>query len=452
MSKEATLQEELDQILQANVDVESSEEEQDLDEGYKTKAQMKDELTDVLSGMKRNDLVSTYQNIVAQPEGPVTETEGGDSEPEPQGDAKDAPVEDDPNDDDKVFSAEVAQKVVEGFTKKQLQAAYDDLESDDAEDANETEGDDEWSEQHKNIISAVAKAIKENVKGATSKKAGIAAQRFCESNKKQIAKITKESTSGKKVVKSSFDPTVTFEKDSQDVSEDVDALLNGEELSEEFRTKANVIFETAVNSKVDIAIDQLKEQFNDQLNVAIADNEAEMVTNVDQYLNYISEEWMEENRLELDKGIRTELTEDFMLGLKTLFEDHYIDVPEAKVDVFDELAGRVEDLEEKLNTEIDKNIQLQEKLSDHEKREIVQESIADLSEVQKEKLQGLVEDISFSDSEDLKSKIQVLKEGYFKNKKKTVEEEPAPEFKGEPSDRMSRYTTLLERAGTSNNQ
>ena len=139
-----------------------------------------------------------------------------------------------------------------------------------------------------------------------------------------------------------------------------------------------------------------------------------------------------------------------MLGLKTLFEDHYIDVPDAKVDVFDELASRVEDLEEKLNTEIDKNIQLQEKLSDHEKREIVQEAIADLSEVQKEKLQGLVEDISFTDAEELKSKIQVIKEGYFKNKKKEVKEESAPEFKGDVSDRMSRYTTLLERAGTQN--
>lgn len=445
MSKETTLQEELDQIIQANSDVESSEEEQDLEESYKTKAQMKDELSDVLSGMNRNDLISTYQNIVATPEESITEPEGEDV-------VETENVEDDPNADDVVFSAEVAKKVVEGLDTKQLQAAYDDLESDDAKDAMETEGDDEYAEQYKNIISAVAKAIKENVKGATSKKATLAARRFCESNKKTITKLTKEATSEKKVVKSSFDPTITFEDNSEEVNEDVDALLGGEDLSEEFRTKAGVIFESAVSAKVNSAVEQLKEQFSDQLNIAISDHEAEMVTNLDQYLNYISEEWMEENRLELDKGIRTELTEDFMLGLKTLFEDHYIEVPDAKVDVFDELASRVEDLEEKLNTEIDKNIQLQEKLSDHEKREIVQEAIADLSEVQKEKLQGLVEDISFSDAEELKSKIQVIKEGYFKNKKKEVKEESAPEFKGDPSDRMSRYTTLLERAGAPQKQ
>ena len=137
MSKETTLQEELDKILQANTDVESGEEDQDLEEGYKTKAQMKDELSDVLSGMNRNDLISTYQNIVATPEESTTEPEGEDV-------VETENAEDDPNADDAVFSAEVAKKVVEGIDTKQLQAAYDDLESDDAKDAMETEGDDEY--------------------------------------------------------------------------------------------------------------------------------------------------------------------------------------------------------------------------------------------------------------------------------------------------------------------
>tara|TARA_Y100000593_G_scaffold93907_1_gene190567 strand:+ start:27998 stop:29317 length:1320 start_codon:yes stop_codon:yes gene_type:complete len=434
---EKTLQEEIENTIDS---------QEDLDEAYKTKAQMKDELSDVLSGMNRNDLMQAYQSVVSTPEAPVTEDDGGDNEPEPQGDADDAPVDDDPNADDVVFTAEVAKKVVEGLDKKKLQAAYDDVASDDYDDSQETDGDDEWSEQHKNIIKAVAETIKENVKGATSKKAGIAAKRFCENNKKQIAQLTKEATSEKKVVKSSFNPTVDLDKDVASIQEDVDTLLTGEELSEEFKQKATVIFEASVNQKVGIAIEQLKEQFDDQLNSAISESEEKFTQTIDSYLNYVVEEWMEENKLVLEKGIRTELTEDFMLGLKTLFENHYIEVPENKVDVFEELAERVDELESRLNTEIDKNIDLSEKLFEFEKQEVVQEMTSDLSELQKEKMQGLVENLSFTDKDDFVSKLKTLKESYFARKvKETKEEEKTSDFSSDVSPRMAKYTNLLER-------
>ena len=153
---------------------------------------------------------------------------------------------------------------------------------------------------------------------------------------------------------------------------------------------------------------------------------------------------MEENKLAVESGLRTELTEDFIGGLKTLFEEHYIDVPEEKVDIFDDLSERVEELEEKLNTEIDKNIQLVEKLSDVSKRDIVESQADGLSEVQKEKLVELSESIDYTTQEEFTEKVSTLKESYFPQKIKETKEE-APAYTGSSSTVMDRYTQAISR-------
>merc|ERR1712000_415950 len=154
-------------------------------------------------------------------------------------------------------------------------------------------------------------------------------------------------------------------------------------------------------------------------------------TQVDTYLDYVVENWMSENELAVEKGLRTELTEDFIGGMKTLFEQHYIDVPETEIDIFDDLSERVEELEDKLNAEIDKNIQLEEKLSQSEKEGIIEESAQDLSEIQTEKLKELAGVVDFTSTKEFSEKVQMIKENYFPNasesKTKPVD---APEYVG----------------------
>ena len=419
------------------------EETESVDEAYKSKAELHDEITSILGNLKRDELVSAFDSI-----SPKVEEEEDEEIEEAETKVEDT-VEGDEEDDDveESITSESAKKIVEKLDKKAITAAYDDVKDDDDDEVEENEDDDDWSEQYKSVVSEIAKVIKENVKGATAKKSNIAAKRFATENKKSIVKFHKEvtSTSTKKVVKSSFDPDITFDTDKVESSKHVDALLEGEEFSEEFRTKATTIFEGAVNTKVKVAVEHLEEQFDEQLGQAVEDVKSELTEQVDKYLNYVVEQWMEDNKLALDRGIRTELSEDFMLGLKSLFEEHYIDVPEAKIDVFDDMAARVEDLEEKLNLEIDKNITLSEKLTDYEKDSIVEEISYGLSEVQSEKLRELVESVECESAEEFKTKVETLKKSYFPENR-TEAKEVIPEFSN-VSDGMTKYTSLLERTG-----
>ena len=422
--------------------VDEVEETESIDEAYKSKAELHDEITSILGGLKRDELVSAFDAISPKEEDvPDEEIEEAESKAE-------STIEEDEDDDDDVdetVTTESAKKIVEKLDTKAITASYDDI--DDDEDIEEDGDDDDWSEQYKNVVSEIAKVIKSSVKGATANKSNIAAKRFATENKKSIAKFHKEvtSTSTKKVVKSSFDPDITFDTDKEESTKHVDALLEGEQFSEEFRTKATTIFEGAVNTKVKVAVGHLEEQFDEQLGQAVEDVKSELTEQVDKYLNYVVEQWMEDNKLALDRGIRTELSEDFMLGLKSLFEEHYIDVPEAKIDVFDDMAARVEDLEEKLNLEIDKNITLAEKLTDYEKNSIVEDVSYGLSEVQSEKLKELVESVECDSTEEFKTKVETLKKSYFPENR-TETKEVIPEFTN-VSDGMTKYTSLLERTG-----
>ena len=205
-----------------------------------------------------------------------------------------------------------------------------------------------------------------------------------------------------------------------DFSQDLDALIESEAtLSEEFKAKTAVIFEAAIKSKLSEEIDRLEESYANELEEELSATKADLVEKVDSYLNYVVEGWMEENKLAVQSGLRTEIAEKFMTSLKDLFTESYIEVPESKVDLVDELAAEVEELEEALNGSMQKAIQVSEELEMMKRSEVIREASKDLAETQVEKLAKLVEDIDFEDTETFAEKVKVVKESYFK--KETVE-------------------------------
>ena len=212
------------------------------------------------------------------------------------------------------------------------------------------------------------------------------------------------------------------EEDLIDVSADVEALTKDEDLSEDFKAKAATIFEAAVNSKVKEAKMKLKAGYEEKLKEEIEVKKAELVEKVDSYLNYVVEEWMKENELALERGIKGEIAEDFISGLKKLFEDHYIDVPDEKYDVLEDQASKIEDLEKKLNETIEKNVDLKKQNSIFEAKHIIAEQASDLADTSKEKFFKLTEEIEYSDAEDFKTKVATIKESYFGKKSETSEQ------------------------------
>ena len=207
------------------------------------------------------------------------------------------------------------------------------------------------------------------------------------------------------------------------VKEDIDALVEGEELSEEFKTKASTIFEAAVHQKVmEIStekIEDLEKEYQNDLQEEIVTFRDELTEKVDGYLNYVVEEWMKENELALDSSLKSELTEEFMGGLKTLFTEHYIEVPDEKVDIVESLYDKVEELEEKLNSQIDDNVKVTDELNEYRKNKILEEVCDDLADTQSEKMKTLVEGVSYeNDADDFENKVKTIKESYFPNQTK----------------------------------
>ncbi len=209
-----------------------------------------------------------------------------------------------------------------------------------------------------------------------------------------------------------------------DVQDDIDALTEGEELSDAFKEKASTIFEAAVQAKVNQIVvekeQELEEKIQTQLAEEIDEYKEEIVNKVDSYLNYVSEEWVKENKLAIEKGIRTELTEGFLVGLKDLFTEHYITIPEEKVDVVDDLFTKVEGLEEQLNNQIQKNIEVQTELTKFKKDKVLGAITKDLTETQKEKVAELAENVDAEDADDFEQKVEVLKENYFPTEDKSA--------------------------------
>jgi len=210
---------------------------------------------------------------------------------------------------------------------------------------------------------------------------------------------------------------VVEEDEKIDVSADVDALVKDEDLSEEFKTKAATIFEAALNSKVKEAKKKMQAGYEEKLKEESEKAKGELVEKVDSYLAYVVEEWMKENELALERGIKGEIAEDFISGMKTLFEEHYISVPDEKYDVLEDQASKIDSLEKKLNEEIEKNVELNKANSEKTATQIVSEMSEDLADTAKEKFNKLAEEVEYSNETDFRAKISTIKESYFGAKK-----------------------------------
>ena len=206
------------------------------------------------------------------------------------------------------------------------------------------------------------------------------------------------------------------EESELDIKADVDALIGDADLSEEFKQKAATIFETAIKAKVKEESQRLQGEYETKLKEDTETQKAELVEKVDSYLNYVVEEWMQENKIAIERGIKGEIAEDFIGGLKKLFEDHYIDVPDEKYNVLEDQASKIEDLEKKLNEEIEKNVELNKSNGELKREDIAKAVSADLTDVEKEKFNKLAEEVEYSNEEDFTSKVKTIKESYFGKK------------------------------------
>ena len=206
------------------------------------------------------------------------------------------------------------------------------------------------------------------------------------------------------------------EESDLDIKADVDALVGDSDLSEEFKQKAATIFEAAIKAKVKEESQRLQGEYETKLKEDTETHKAELVEKVDSYLNYVVEEWMQENKIAIERGIKGEIAEDFIGGLKKLFEDHYIDVPDEKYNVLEDQASKIEDLEKKLNEEIEKNVKLNKDNGELKKEEIIAKSSEDLTDVEAEKFNKLAEEVEYSSEEDFTSKVKTIKESYFGKK------------------------------------
>jgi len=218
----------------------------------------------------------------------------------------------------------------------------------------------------------------------------------------------------------------TIEEKKLDVDTDINAIFSGESLSEEFKNNAKVIFEAAITAKVEEAKTALEEEYATKLETEVASINENLVTKVDEYLEYVVSEWMEENKLAIEKGIKSELVEDFMIGLKNLFTEHYVDIPEDKVNVVEEFAEKVETLESELDKVVTENANLNAQIGVYKKDQIVSEVSEGLSEVQFAKLKSLAEGIEFVSEQDYKEKLLLTKKKYFDENKDDTVKKVAP--------------------------
>ena len=237
-----------------------------------------------------------------------------------------------------------------------------------------------------------------------------------------------------------------------DFTQDVDALVAGEELSEEFRAKAVTIFEAVVTEKVNNEVKALQEAFEESLTEEVEKIKTDLAEKVDDYVSYATKQWIEENALAVEHGIKNEMAESFFKGLKDLYVEHNFTVPEEKFNLLDGMTGELDEMEKKLNEQIDTNIALQQRIGEYSKMEIVNDAATGLAETQKEKLASLAEGVEFENEEDFRNKIETIKESYFTRKaeiaeeaKEPTEEASQPLVESTVSGTMGKYVDALAR-------
>ena len=233
--------------------------------------------------------------------------------------------------------------------------------------------------------------------------------------------------------------------ESIDVKKDVDALLEGEDFSDEFKTKAETIFEAAVSSR----ISEVKETLEEQKTQAIEETKEDMVDKIDSYLTYVTEEWKKENQLAIERGLKGEIAEDFITGLKSLFEDHYIDVPNEKYDILEAQTKEIEELKAKVNDLMEQDKSTKNRVGELVRESLISEVSKDLAETEKEKFHSLTADVEFSGEESFKEKLSTLKESYFPSEKKVEEvlseDAESPKTIEADSDAMAAYTAAINK-------
>ena len=240
--------------------------------------------------------------------------------------------------------------------------------------------------------------------------------------------------------------------DEVDIDDDVNALLGGQELSEEFREKAKTIFEAALKSKVTELREAMEAHYEAKLVEEVEGMKDELIERVDSYLEYVADEWLQENALQVERGLRTEMTESFLEGMRGLFEEHYVSIPEDKYDVLESMVNKLDDMESKLNEQIDKNVALNKRLAESASDGILSEVSEGLAITQKEKLASLAESVEFESETDYREKLVTLRESYFptsapsaqRDNSENISEESSPSVK-EVSGSMANYLSTLQR-------
>ena len=211
----------------------------------------------------------------------------------------------------------------------------------------------------------------------------------------------------------------TTEEVEVDIEEDVNALFGGEDLSEEFKEKAKLVFETALNAKVSEVKEALEAKYQETLDERIAEEKTALSERVDNYLEYVADEWFTENALAIEQGLKTDMTESFLSGMKSLFEEHYVTIPEDKYDVLESMVEKLDDMETKLNEQIEKNVSLNSRLGESVANGILESVSEGLASTQKEKLASLSESVEFDGEESYREKLETLRESYFSSKAKS---------------------------------
>ena len=322
---------------------------------------------------------------------------------------------------------EALRKIIEelkGFDKEDIQSLVNEMmKKDDEEDEDEDE--DEKSESTK---ADLLKKIAEHFKSEDEEVVKESLSAILEASKKdddededeeEMDEATKKEASHGDDDDEDEDEDDEEKSESYDMSDDIEALVGGEDLSEEFKTKAKTVFEAAVSAKVRDIKEELESQKRDEIVEASNEIKEELVNKVDSFLGYVAEEWVKDNELAIERGLKSELTENFIQGLKALFEDHYVEVPDDKLDVVDELASKIEEVEAKLNEEVSKNIDLSQERDALVRDKVVSEMSSDLTSSEVEKLTKLIEDLD--QDEDFESNVKTIKESYFSGSKETLQ-------------------------------
>ena len=255
-----------------------------------------------------------------------------------------------------------------------------------------------------------------------------------------------EDEEASKIKKESINQTI----EDLDVSQDIDALVSGEEeLSDEFKTKAATIFETAIKSKVRSELEKIHAENQESSKKVAEETMTSVVEKVDDYMNYVVEQWMSDNELAIERGLKGEIAEDFISGLKGLFEDHYIDVPDEKYDILEANLTKIEELEDKLNKQMEENVQLKKAKGELVKESMIADVADGMTDTETEKFQSLVDDVEFSDEESYKEKLQTIKESYFgTDEVKAQDETLTEEGTEEPvkvSGSMAQYMSAIKK-------